>query len=352
MEFFTKKEIDTFREVAGKDYNPDDPHHKEKIRPVLRGIQEKTNYWADKIVESNPELTYEKQGNYNKLYSHIYKPYAWAKVYKKTDKGKGIFFTVGVETDAYGFMYKLDHQFDKSSPLSEEQKKQFKSFIDSLDISYYSEKVKINPDDIEQYTWKTLIDKTNDFIHEYLPLYSAIIDEIWNQQTDTIANENNAFTFNPDSTPNNSNDTTGTPTTYTQEAKLVEVKHLHNIISSALYDDLSKKFGDKHVSRENDTGFGTRVDIVVELENTYTFYEIKTYIPIKCSIREAIGQLLEYSYWPNRNNAKELVIVTPKLSESKSENGITYIKHLRETLHIPIYIIYYDIENKTFSEKY
>ncbi len=353
MEFFTKKEIDTFREVANKEYNPDDPHHIEEIRPVLLGIQKKTNYWAKEIVKSNPELTYERQGNYNKLYHHIYKPYAWAIIYKKTDKGKGIFFTVGGDTNSMGLVYKLDYQYEGDT-LSEDKKKLCKPLIKLPNAPWIWNQV--DYDIIEQYAWKKLINETSDFIHKYLSIYSEIIDKIWNQQkkqTDTTASKNNDFILKKKSKINNANDSTGTPTIYERKEQSIIVSYLHKTISSELYAYLSEKFGEENIYDENNTGFGTYVDIVVEHENIYTFYEIKTYNSVRSSIREAIGQLLEYNYWINRNIAKEMIIVTQKSNEeSENKDGITYIKHLRETLHIPIYIIYYDIENKTFSEKY
>lgn len=42
-------------------------------------------------------------------------------------------------------------------------------------------------------------------------------------------------------------------------------------------------------------------------------YEIKTYIDLWYSIRVALGQLLEYGYYPNRNEKYKLVVVSNKI---------------------------------------
>jgi hypothetical protein len=40
------------------------------------------------------------------------------------------------------------------------------------------------------------------------------------------------------------------------------------------------------------------MDVVVRLGIRYWFYEIKTALSARACIREALAQLLEYSYWP------------------------------------------------------
>jgi hypothetical protein len=48
----------------------------------------------------------------------------------------------------------------------------------------------------------------------------------------------------------------------------------------------------------------------------------------------AIGQLLEYSYFPNKRLADEIYIVTPH--EVNDNNTIEYIKNLRGKVGLPI----------------
>lgn len=44
--------------------------------------------------------------------------------------------------------------------------------------------------------------------------------------------------------------------------------------------------------------FGTRVDVIVRDGSNWWYYEIKTSHSPRACMREAVGQLLEYSFWP------------------------------------------------------
>jgi hypothetical protein len=79
-----------------------------------------------------------------------------------------------------------------------------------------------------------------------------------------------------------------------------------------------------------------------------TFYEIKTFLSLKTSIREAFGQLMEYCYYPDKNKAKELIVVTQVPVNKQTK---TYFENLRNRFGIPIYYQSYDLETKTLSEK-
>lgn len=121
----------------------------------------------------------------------------------------------------------------------------------------------------------------------------------------------------------------------------------HNKLQSALHSILSKEYGDKNVGTENDTGRGSRVDLVVRNGNKHLYYEIKTSRNIRDCLREAIAQLLEYSYWPGGNEAEKLVVV--------SENPMTpdaqrYLMTLRERFDVPIFYQYLDLELGTLGK--
>jgi hypothetical protein len=122
---------------------------------------------------------------------------------------------------------------------------------------------------------------------------------------------------------------------------------LHNKIKNIIFDQLFKKFGDK-IGTENDTGFGTKIDIVKEEKNGYTYYEIKTGHSLKLCIREALSQLLEYSYYPDRKSTHKLVIITHH--EIDNEN-LKYIAHLRDYLDIPIWYQYFNYEKQLLEDK-
>ena len=141
-------------------------------------------------------------------------------------------------------------------------------------------------------------------------------------------------------------------TKHKRELRTIEITYLHKAISEQLTKVLKKKYGKSRVKAEHPSGIETnRIDIVVNSEKEgLIFYEIKTYNSVKSSIREAIGQLLEYSLWPNVDNAKQLVILTQK--HNNLEEVQSYFIHLRKKLGIPIYYQWFDLETNELSNKY
>ncbi|WP_029905157.1 hypothetical protein [Prevotella sp. 10(H)] len=92
-----------------------------------------------------------------------------------------------------------------------------------------------------------------------------------------------------------------------------------------------------------------RVDLKARTtENKWHYFEIKT-DSAKLSIRKAIGQIMEYAYYPEEKRATKLIIV----SEDKPTNDdITYLKFVRENFSIPVYYRYFDREKQYLSEDY
>lgn len=137
---------------------------------------------------------------------------------------------------------------------------------------------------------------------------------------------------------------------YFKEPKAIEVTYLHEQISKSLTKVLKQKHGNSNVKREHRAGYGAnKIDIVVQDGNQLVFYEIKTYNSLKNSIREAFGQLMEYCFYPNKEKAEELVIVTQLPVDEPTK---TYFKNLRHKFKIPIFYQSYDLESKMLSPKY
>ncbi len=113
----------------------------------------------------------------------------------------------------------------------------------------------------------------------------------------------------------------------------LDIQLRHNDIQEALYRKLSKQYGENNVGAELQSGNGTSVDIIVRHPKEYWFYEIKTAHTAKACIRQAIGQLLEYSYWPKNQEASRLVIVgEPKIDQ----DGKQYIEKLKKNFALPV----------------
>jgi hypothetical protein len=138
---------------------------------------------------------------------------------------------------------------------------------------------------------------------------------------------------------------------YIVEPKSIQSSDVHDQIGHSLYKYLSNKYGKRKIAYEQQTKYGTRIDLVLKKNNIYSYYEIKAYPTIKASIREAVGQLIEYCYYPNVKNADELIIVSNITINNNDEISI-YLKHLRNILGINVYYQYIDLENNVLSEKY
>lgn len=107
----------------------------------------------------------------------------------------------------------------------------------------------------------------------------------------------------------------------------------HNALQAVLYSELRAEHGAENVGTEIYSGGGGRIDAVVKSAKGYVFFEIKVGQSLQGCIREAIGQLLEYSYWPGAQCASELVIAGEAMLD---EDGGRYIEALRKNLNLPI----------------
>lgn len=116
--------------------------------------------------------------------------------------------------------------------------------------------------------------------------------------------------------------------------KQLDIELRHNDIQKALHQQLSEKYGSENVGTEISSGRGNSVDLIVKQKPEYWFYEIKTAHTAKKCIRQAIGQLLEYSYWPNNQEATRLVIVGKPIMDEEARK---YIEKLRSQFTLPIY---------------
>lgn len=113
----------------------------------------------------------------------------------------------------------------------------------------------------------------------------------------------------------------------------VNVSLRHNVLQEKLYQQLVKEYGKKNVGTEHRSGNGMRIDAVVRAKGEHYFYEIKTYSNARACLRDAIGQLLEYSEWPGGQNAKRLIVVgEPRLCR----DGKKFLKELTERYGLPV----------------
>jgi len=121
--------------------------------------------------------------------------------------------------------------------------------------------------------------------------------------------------------------------TATQMRKQHDVDLIHNRLQEALCRRLASRYGAKNVGDEQQIGKGAKVDVVVRWRKAYLFYEIKTANSPRACIREAIGQLLEYAFWPPAKEVMRLIVVGKRAID---KDGREYLRCLSEGFFLPI----------------
>lgn len=130
-------------------------------------------------------------------------------------------------------------------------------------------------------------------------------------------------------------------TTFDRSAISVEKSLRHNQLQAGLFEHLKSIHG-KDVSGEQITADGTFVDLAVRQGDEYTYYEIKTGLSAQSCIREALGQLLEYSYWPGAQQAARLIIVGEAPLDKHAKR---YLETLRKQFSLPVEYRQFDIDS-------
>lgn len=114
--------------------------------------------------------------------------------------------------------------------------------------------------------------------------------------------------------------------------KKLNIRLKHNDYQYYLHRELVGIYGEENVGTEINLN-GTSIDLVVKDKGVYYFYEIKTASTAKACIRQALGQILEYSYWPGNQQAEKLIVVgAPSLDKDTTK----YIEYLRNKFNLPI----------------
>jgi len=118
----------------------------------------------------------------------------------------------------------------------------------------------------------------------------------------------------------------------------------HNNIQNQIFDLLINSNDYKSVKMEHNF-----VDIVtIDNNDLIRYYELKP-TTAKKAIREAFGQLMEYSHYPGKNRADQLVVVSYAVPTA---DDINYLIQLREVYKIPLFYCYFNMNKRILSELY
>jgi hypothetical protein len=126
-----------------------------------------------------------------------------------------------------------------------------------------------------------------------------------------------------------------------------DVQLRHNDLQLALYEYLVGRHGGEAVGTELGNGAGARLDVVVRANGRYLFYEIKTALSARACIREALAQLLEYSFWPGAREADSLLIVGEPPLDSAAD---AFLRNLRDRFELPIHYQQFDLQARRLVE--
>lgn len=122
---------------------------------------------------------------------------------------------------------------------------------------------------------------------------------------------------------------------------------VHDRVQNAVDRLLRKKFGDAAVSYES--GY---IDLTLEYKSgsrhKVAFFEVKTEPTVKRCIRAAIGQLLEYSYYPIDVRADELIVIGWALAEPEDAQ---YLRHLSRKFALPLGYWRFDTEKRIVTKR-
>ena len=108
------------------------------------------------------------------------------------------------------------------------------------------------------------------------------------------------------------------------------VNRLHNIIQNSFYHYLRQTYPDDSITSE----YGGQVDILRENESEMWFYEIKPIENVGSCLREAIGQLIDYSF--KYRDHRKVKLVAVGMGDINSPNALAYLNHYEESLNVDI----------------
>lgn len=186
INFFTEHELKKFSEIAGSkrraksEYEPID----NRFLPTFY----RSNKWAELIQKKLPNFVVEESWNWQSGTS--YKRYSWHTVYKKGDKGRKIFFTIGVDGDGF-LIIKLDcmrESRNESKVLAEDKIDKFKKYRSGKDWKRI-----IYADELSAWSWDNLVNHTVDFISSKEGLYDDAINFVYENSLEVSNSDNESL---------------------------------------------------------------------------------------------------------------------------------------------------------------
>lgn len=115
-----------------------------------------------------------------------------------------------------------------------------------------------------------------------------------------------------------------------QGSTAIEVTPEHSRMQEKLMKELKTEYPKAVIIREKDY-----IDVSVQTEQEQILFEIKSDLEPRTVIRQAMGQILEYAYHPNRAHSLPVrLVIVGRHQPSPLDN--TYLKHLQSEFSLPL----------------
>ncbi len=180
--FFTLEDLKNFNDISGSRYRRDEAIPLQNAE-IIKRIYKKSNFWGQQLDIDGFEVLDDNRWQLGVSF----KKYTWSRIYRKGDKDKMVFFTVGIDEGEAGHKYgrlvfKLDCQWASQDPnkrLKEHQIKKFRNYLKGSGARWKE----VGSYNIDTYDWQKLIHESRAFIYKYMNLYDEVIDVIWAEST-------------------------------------------------------------------------------------------------------------------------------------------------------------------------
>lgn len=317
MDFFTSTDLQRLASQSGQPYDAGNPSHQNIRQNLLDGPVRKTTHWAGLVLAKlhgyGYELTPHNQAHdLNKVTKRpMFKEYTWASFAKPGLNAANLYFTVGINQRG-NFLVKLDYQ--RFNQLGRESERNLSTEERDIIENFLREQggdevagVEIKRSDVSRYDWPALTDWAAAFIRRYDGLYDETMRALG------VGGVPPAW----GSPPPSEEELAERRRSYLTEAREIDPADDHYKMSMALWRQLRQLCGEANVAVESPTGYRTRMDLEVRnpKNDERIIFELKSGSgpnALRPAIREALGQLLEYAYWPDKPvKVRALVIATP-----------------------------------------
>jgi hypothetical protein len=311
-----------------------------------------TAYWVKQVANRLPfPVNHVVRQQWEQ--GHYFRRYSWGRLFLPDYPDKGFYITLGVdsgETERVqalvsqhlvpagpALILKVDVHTAPNSNLSPEARQVGHYLVDELPLP--SRWRRIGLEELTAYSWPRLIQESVDFITQHEP----ILHQLWaasDKPRQQVAKVGPGKTV--------ALKTGKVPVDIAQRETEANDEHrrLSNLLQSLLPTYDFTKVANSCPIHYGIGKSANEIDMVAsDKQGRTTFFEIKALPSLDKCIREALGQLLEYTYWEAAPSphAQRLVIASPHPLTPPARR---YLQRLQQELNLFLGYVQIDVENK------